>query len=408
MRKRYSWIFKVALLLPVVLTFFCSSKDTRQTSTKTYEKDNVIYVENPASLNTIPTVYELKEILSIGDSGDDDNYVLARPSGPAVDDNGNIYVMDFRKGSVFAYDGKGVFLRKYGRQGEGPGETLFMIDFAVDNHNRMLYILDLRLRKVSRFLLDGTLHSEIKTEKYPDRLFLPGTNTYYIVCDVYDDNGKEFKKIVKYSLDGKKLAASPNVPSHKFIILRKGNVTSTLTPPFCAYSIFAVSPTGHIYWGMSDEYRFELFNPVLQEVKVILKAVSERVSVTTEEKEQYLKQVKKNIARKGYDPTVIDSSTIDLLPDYYPIYYSLGFDEENCLWVPLVSKEEEVQNIDIFDSEGVFAETRVFKKPGGILYLFDVFSKPVIKGDLIYAVVRDAEENWFIKVYRLVKQPKAK
>lgn len=410
MRKQYSWIFKVFLMLPVVFSFFCGPKNAHQKSTVTYEKDNVTYVENPASPNVVPPVYELKEILSVGgggESGEDENYVFVNPRRLAVDGNGHIYVMDSRKFSVSAFDEKGVFLRRYGRRGEGPGEFLLMLDFAVDDQNRMLHILDLKHNKISCFLPDGTLHSEIKIDKYAQRLFLPDRDIYYTVHRVYDEKDKELKNIIKYSRDGKKVATSPTFPRSKHVKFQKNTVTHTLMPQFCALSIIANSPTGKIFWAMSDDYRFDVFNPVFQKVKIIKKDVSERVNVTIEEKEQFLKTVRGNLMRKGSDPSAIDSSIIDLLPDYYPIYYSFWFDGDGRLWVPLVKRDEQIQYIDIFDREGVFVETRVIKKPAGTLYLYDVFVKPIVKGDLVYAVVRDAEENWAVKVYRLVLQPGA-
>ncbi len=407
MKKHYSWIFKVFLTLPVVFSFFCGPKNTPQKSTVTYEKNNVTYVENPALQNVAPPVYELKEILSIGDDGDDENYVFRSPRRLAVDDNGNIYVMDSRKFSVSAFDGKGVFSRRYGRRGEGPGEFLLMLDFAVDDHNRMLHILDLKHNKISRFLLDGTHHSEIRIDKYADGLFMPDGDTYYIIGEDIYENDKSFKNIKKYSRDGEKSVTSPKLPLDKYIVIEKGNRTITLPAAFCAKSIVALSPKGNLFRGMSDDYRFEVFNPVFQKVKIIKKDISERVNVTIEEKEQYIKAVKESTLRRGKDPSIIGASTVDLLPDYYPIYYTFWFDGDGRLWVPLIKREDQVQYIDIFDGEGVFVETRAIKKPAGTFMLYDVFIKPVIKGDLVYAIVRDAEENWVVKVYRLVLQPDA-
>lgn len=407
MRKRYACIVNAALLLPVLLTAFCSSDNPGPATAKIYEKDNVTYVENPASPDTVPAGYALEEILSIGDTGDDENYLIVRPSPPKIDNNGNIYTMDYKKDSVFKYDGRGVFIQKFGRRGEGPGEAVFMRDFAVDEYNGMLLIMDSRLTKISRFLPDGSLHSEFKIDRYADRLFVPDKDAYYVVHTVYDDNDRQFNTVIKYSPDGRKLATSPKLPDDKYLILKKENRTISLKPPFCARSIFTISPDGLLYWGMSDEYRFEGYNTELHMVKVIEKVVVEQVTVTAEEKEQYIKQVKENIAKRGNDPSIIDSSVISRFPDHYPVYYFPCFDAENRLWVPIIARNDQVQHIDIFDSNGVFKETRAFKKPAGILTIGDIFDRAVIKGDLIYAAVRDNEENRFIKVYRMVKQPDA-
>jgi|GEM_PF-2043930 len=410
MKEQYSWTFKVFLMLPVIFSFFCGPENSPQKGTVTYEKDNVTYVENPASQTVDPPVYELSDVLTIGhseDGKDDENYVFVSPRRLAVDGNGHIYVMDSRKSAVFAFDEKGVFLRKYGRRGEGPGEFVIMLDFALDDRDRMLHILDLRHNKVSRFLLNGTLHSEIKVDKFRDRLFLADGNTYYIVGDVRDENDNVFKNIIKYSLVGRKLATSSTFPRSKYIIIDKGDTVYTLQAPFDANSIIALSPNGNIFWGMTDDYRFEVYNPVFQKVKIIKKDVSDRVKVTIEEKEQFLKERKGKMMRRGFDPSVIDSSIIDRLPDYYPIYYSFWFDGDGRLWVPLIRRDDRIQYIDIFDREGIFVETRAIKKPAGVLTLADIFYKPAVKGEFIYATVRDIEGNWLVKGFKLVLLPGA-
>jgi hypothetical protein len=64
----------------------------------------------------------LVEELRIGELEGDDDYMIGRVAGFAVDSEGGIYVVDSQLKLVRKYDANGVFQRNIGRAGEGPGE----------------------------------------------------------------------------------------------------------------------------------------------------------------------------------------------------------------------------------------------------------------------------------------------
>lgn len=60
--------------------------------------------------------------LSIGEEGDDVNYMFSAPRHIDADSQGNIYVLDSREFTVKKYDSQGKPVKNIGRFGQGPGE----------------------------------------------------------------------------------------------------------------------------------------------------------------------------------------------------------------------------------------------------------------------------------------------
>lgn len=71
--------------------------------------EDIVVVENPMEL-----------VISFGDDGLEEEFLLAKPDGIEVDAAGNIYSID--ENYVKIYDENGEPLRKFGGKGQGPGE----------------------------------------------------------------------------------------------------------------------------------------------------------------------------------------------------------------------------------------------------------------------------------------------
>ena len=70
--------------------------------------------------------------------------------------DGCIYILDkiIAKG-LFVFDNQGRFLRKIGRQGQGPGEYFQLGDFSLDTENGYIFLLDFGNR-IHKYRIDGT------------------------------------------------------------------------------------------------------------------------------------------------------------------------------------------------------------------------------------------------------------
>lgn len=110
----------VFVFLFAVSTAFLSCKKER-----TYDvdiKDGVRYVHNLKPKYDKP-IAEVEFIYQIGElEPEDENYMFNFPISVAVDENGNVFVLDSKESCIKKFDVWGKYLTRFGRAGQGPGE----------------------------------------------------------------------------------------------------------------------------------------------------------------------------------------------------------------------------------------------------------------------------------------------
>src|SRR5690606_24027972 len=94
----------------------------------------------------------LTEELRIG-SVDDPDAGFSQIGGLTIGPDGNLYVIEQQDNEVRVYDAQGTLVRRFGRQGEGPGEFLFPSQLGVVGDT--LWVTDLRLQRLSLFTTSG-------------------------------------------------------------------------------------------------------------------------------------------------------------------------------------------------------------------------------------------------------------
>lgn len=94
--------------------------------------DGVRTVLDPAFPKEGVVRYALREELSVGGESGGAEAVLNRPQYLDVDAQGNLYVLDWGDVDIKVFAPDGRLLRKFGKQGQGPGEFDVPVRFAVD------------------------------------------------------------------------------------------------------------------------------------------------------------------------------------------------------------------------------------------------------------------------------------
>ncbi|MDR0574284.1 MAG: 6-bladed beta-propeller, partial [Tannerella sp.] len=82
----------------------------------------------------------------------------------------NIFVLEQRPGTVYRFDKQGNFLNRIGSRGQGPGELVELYDFAVNEEEQLVYLLDNYKQTVLSCSFDGEVKEIIKINQYADRL----------------------------------------------------------------------------------------------------------------------------------------------------------------------------------------------------------------------------------------------
>ena len=104
----------------------------------------------------------LEYIDNIGNlESDDENVLFYMPMDIAVDEEGNVYVLDSGNHRVQKFDSEGNFLASFGRHGQGPGEFQYPQSIDIDEKGNM-YIADSGNQKVNILKPDGTFDKDIQ------------------------------------------------------------------------------------------------------------------------------------------------------------------------------------------------------------------------------------------------------
>jgi len=117
-----------------------------------------------ASARAEKSTFALKEDLSIGVEGGDENLLFGSVADIGLDAAGNIYVLDWENRRVQVFDPKGKFLRSIvGKQGQGP-EEIAMLGGAAVSPAGIIAVLDRGGNKVLILGPDGEFRRFFKLD----------------------------------------------------------------------------------------------------------------------------------------------------------------------------------------------------------------------------------------------------
>lgn len=112
----------------------------------------------------------IKQKIKIG-SIDDETFFF--PCRIRLDENDNIYILDIKDYSVKIFNNQGKFIKKFGKEGQGPGELVNPFDFDV-YPNGMVVILGVNDNKLVVFNNEDFV--DIKTNLMPMRVCFKSSN----------------------------------------------------------------------------------------------------------------------------------------------------------------------------------------------------------------------------------------
>jgi len=123
-------------------------------------ESDVLVVVNAGGTKYHSDPFTYTKILVLEQDEDNEASLLSRPYPYSIDNDGNYFVPDPFNQRVAVFDGEGQYQRSFGRNGEGPGEFLFL--HLADSFNGNLAYFDPRRGRTSYFRPDGTLIEVIR------------------------------------------------------------------------------------------------------------------------------------------------------------------------------------------------------------------------------------------------------
>jgi hypothetical protein len=358
-----------------LLAFFISVR-VKADQAKIKTVDGVQVIENPkkpAPPEGVMSKMTLKEEISIG-QGEFDEEMFAELTSLDVDGDGNIYILDRKDKKVKIFDSAGKFVKKFGEEGQGPGEMYMPVSLQV-THNNEIVIGDAANQRLMFFSLEGEFLREMSTALKAQGLVLPLFDSQGDIIGqqvVVTEESQILREVRKYDSELNSLFTITSIDITSIV---QGKIN-----PFELVFFYQLGKDNDIYCSNPNEYEIKVLNTDGKLVKRILKDY-DSVKVTEKDKEEFFERV-------GEVPAQV-KDRIEF-PKVYPAYQYFTLDEERRLFVRTFEKGKEEGEffLDVFDVEGRYIAKIPFR------------GEPrAWKGNKLYAVEEDEDGFQILKVY---------
>lgn len=268
-------IVSILLLVPLLLvTLSCTQVETEWKGT-IEEEDGVTVVKNPKEPIYGEGAFNLEEELSIGETEGQEEYMLSSPRSTAVDDEGNIYVLDLKESHIKVFNNEGIYQLTIGRRGQGPGEFQGPLGIQITAKNEIL-VNNLNSSRLIYYSLKGEYLREDQVTGIPRSLLKMDSNSDYICA--YPKTEQIFKvALEKYDSSQKKLFSIAEVEIENYYALAKS-------------IIFDVTNKNEIIWAITDKYEIMITDALGNLTRKIIRDY-DSVEISEKEKQSFLKQI---------------------------------------------------------------------------------------------------------------------
>jgi len=348
----------------VILVFFLAIfifSPARVESTQVKTVEGVRVVKNPkkpAPPKGALIKMILEEDFTIGE-GESEEEMFSEITSVAVDNDGHIYILDRKEKTVKVFDSAGKFVRKFGKQGQGPGEMNMPI-FVQITPNNELVVEDAVNRKLMFFSSEGEFLKSLSTAKAAGlAAILIDSKGNLIGQAIVPAEKKLIREVKKYD---KELNPLFTIDTLDFTSIIEGKIN-----PYRLASFYVLGREDNIIYGYPEEYEIKIFNPEGKLIRRILKDY-DPLKITKEDQEEFMN-------RLPAEASVI-KDRIEF-PKSFPAYQSFSRDDQGRIFVRTFEKgkKEREYFFDVFDTEGIY----IAKIP------LDVDPR-IWKGEKLYAI----------------------
>ncbi|MCK4646575.1 MAG: hypothetical protein KAU46_10000 [Candidatus Aminicenantes bacterium] len=340
MKNKIYWL----LISFFILAFFMNgSSESEKSLAEIYESGTVRFVP----------------ILTIDDNSMPDDVFFESPYTITSDNEGNVYICDYRANNIKKFSASGKFVKIIGREGQGPGEFSwpFMATYAKDR----LVVWDMRNMRICAVTPDG---EHIKTEKISINTGRPNKMRSLPNGDIVIEKEKIFRgeqnkpqectiEIFSPDLEHKKTIYSQEIWRNKYVRWEGG--MRNVPQPFSCLVHWDVTPGGKIVIGFSEKYEISIYDSDKGKLSTFSHSY-DPVKVTDEDKKALLGGMTFSsggvVTRKI--PDYVEKNT--KFPKFKPAFRNIMVDSEGNTLVFPYRKNRQLtsRNFDAFNSEGNF------------------------------------------------------
>jgi hypothetical protein len=363
--KYFRSLIMISVFFIALFSFACQNQKPLWKGTISTE-NGVTIVQNPKQPMYGEDILAIEEDLSIGESASSDDYLFSSIRAIAVDDAGNIYVLDRKDNHILVFDNTGKHLRTFGRAGQGPGEFTLPLTMGLTNRNEIV-IEDYRNR-LAYYSTEG--------EHIRD---LPIAKTRVARVKV-DSRGNILGIVIKRDEEDSRYEVQKFDPEMNLI----HTLDSTPTPsadnqgfnPFRGSIYYAYDKDDRVITGISDRYEIKIYDTTGNLIKKIRREY-DPVEITEEEKKEATESMPPDLKL--------------VMPKYHSAYQWLMTDDEGRIFVMTQERipGERGYYHDVFDTEGRYLAKIPFK-----------FRPFLIKNKNYYTVQEDEDGYHVVKRYK--------
>jgi hypothetical protein len=316
-----------------MIIFGCSKKEA------TYEVREVNGIKITESSTTpADSTFKIvpKELYMISNDDENPDNCFMQASSLDLDEDGNLYVLDRKKFTVFKYDKSGKLVKIFGGHGQGPGE--FINPGTVNARKDTIFVTDFQGFKVQKFNIDGDF---IESKQCSDMVHFPYTPSKfgknYITSgsskNIASDDGK-VKSIIETAFYDSSFNFIKNLSILEF---EPPAADVEHDPSEKGIKAAASDINAYIYENSKTQYKIDIYDTGGNKVREIRKKY-----VRLKTPDDFVQQQKERNEKKGTKYKTEFRNSI----------YTLRADKYNRLWVAnATDTKEDGNNYDIFEND---------------------------------------------------------
>lgn len=368
--------------------------------------NGAVLVTHAPPADPAPT-WRLEPELRIGAADGEGPEVFGRVADLAVHPDGRIAVLDAQAQEIRVFGPDGAHLATYGREGAGPGEYR-AANGLVFGPDGLLRVPDMRNARLSLVHLDSgyvashPFHPSYMEPAWSGVVDSAGRawSVYYFRGTGEGDPGSV--AYVAHGPDGalvdtlgrpRELPPPGERPGTWDVSRDDGTALALLGVPFYADEQYVLSPALRIWStpGGDPSYRLIRWSPP-RDTALIVEVERSPVPVDMAAADSII---------RGYEERFGTSLDRSKIPEAAPAVRDFFFDDDGRLWVRVrTPADDSLRTFDAFDPDaGAYLGTLATD------LRLEATPPPTIRGDTVWAVIRDELDVPFVVRGRLVSQP---
>lgn len=325
--------------------------------------------------------FKLRKLWEVEKAGND---LLTQIPDIQVDDNGQIYILEWKLYKFFVFDQNGKFLYSFGNRGEGPGEYKMAFSFFLKGQ----YVIVPDQERTHYFNKDGKY---VKSYNYGRQLFPRAflDESRFLMVQDNDDEKEKSDKLEIFDLNSMNRTVIAEISSEKVLTASQGNLIMKFKDGTTTPMVVAAEHNKNIYFGKNDRYFIKKVDFNGKELLSFSISGRDQKKIPEQVKRERLEKVRFN---NGKIPQEMIDQMIKNMPDYCTYYSRIDIAENGLIYVYLNDvANKTAQEIDIFSPEGKYLYHATAKLPEGFIRVGPFF----IKGNslIIFVENEDGEQK---------------